>query len=101
MARLSRKKSKSRRPGKPRKSTKSKKTKRKKSFKKSVSSSKGCAVEMKNPDLTALCMKCYRATGLKKCVMKMDGRKCKKTKNNRSMILGLCVKCGGKMARLL
>jgi hypothetical protein len=98
MARLSRKKSKSRRPGKPRKS---KKTKRKKSSKKSVSSSKGCAVEMKNAELTALCMKCYRATGLKKCVMKMEGRKCKKTKNNRNMILGLCVKCGGKMARLL
>jgi hypothetical protein len=94
-------------PGGKRKSSRKSSRKSRKSSKKSVkrvsSSGNKCKDTLSNPQLTALCMKCFIGSNkrVKQSKVSLKGRRCKKTKNGRDMILGFCEKCGGKMAKLL
>ena len=55
--------------------------------------------KMKDPNLSALCMKCFHSSGkqTKSRVMKLDGRNHTLNSRGRSMIKGICSKCSGKM----
>ena len=91
--------------GKRKSSNKSRKSsnKSRKSVKSVKSDGNKCKIALSDPNLTALCMKCFRGSNkrVKQSKVSVKGRRCKKTKNGRDMILGMCEKCGGNMAKLL
>jgi hypothetical protein len=67
---------------------------------KSSSKKKGSNPDkMKDPNLSALCMKCFHSSGkkTKSRVMKLPGRNHTVNSRGRSMIKGACSKCSGKM----
>ena len=62
-----------------------------------------CKSAMGDKNLTALCMACFRKSGrkVKKRVMSLNNRVCKRTKNGRNMIRGKCVVCNGNVVRFV
>ena len=55
--------------------------------------------KMNDPNLSALCMKCFHRSGkkTKSCVMKLNGRSHTLNSRGRSMIRGKCNDCDGNM----
>ena len=85
------------------KKTKNSKGRSKVSRKKVVKSSKKASASMmermKDPKLSALCMKCFSSSGrkIRSRVMKLNNRTKKVTAKGVGMIRGECSVCSGKM----